>query len=291
MDGYIVIVGSTGRIGRKYAAHLKKNNTRYIGVSKSESPLDSFQLKIDFNYPDTKKLEELISKNKIDSIIHLATTNTLMDDSIEYHEKINIGSVKLFLDLIEKYKIKCPFIYTSTELVFNSKKEGHDEDSREYNPLGNYAKSKLLAEREALKYENSFVVRFGNVVGIENDFLTSAINILKEKKFYNAWDNVYNRFTYIEDIICALDQIRAYKGRERIFHIACNDPPISRYEFLRKVIELKYANTDLITRLNKTSATREQLLTRPQYAVLNTKITEKELKFKSRSIFDCLARL
>ena len=156
--------------------------------------------------------------------------------------------------------------------------------------LGNYAKSKLMAEKEALKYENSFVVRFGNVIGIENDFLTSALNTLKEKRAYNAWDNVFNRFTYIEDILYVLDKILNYEGNQRIFHVACNDPPLSRYDFLKKVIEIKYGDTDLLKYLNKTSATREQLLTRPQYAVLNTKITEKELKFKPRSIFDCLSR-
>lgn len=290
MDSYIIIVGATGRVGRRYASHLIEKNTEVVGVSRTESISSSPNIKIDFNLPDTKKIEEFASKNKIEAIVHLATTNTLMNDSLKYHEKINVGSVRLFLDLIKNYNLDCPFIYTSTELVFNSKKEGQDEDSQDSNPLGNYAKSKLMAEKEALAYENSFMVRFGNVIGIENDFLTSALNTLREKKVYNAWDNVYNRFTYIEDILYVLDKILNYGGNQRIFHVACNDPPLSRYEFLKKVIEIKYGDTDLLNYLNKTSATREQLLTRPQYAVLNTKITEKELNFKSRSIFDFLSR-
>jgi len=290
VDSYILVIGSTGRIGREYSLHLKKNNTQYIGISRAKSSSDSPYIKIDFDSPDIKNLEDFISKNKIKAIIHLATTNTLMNDSIEYHKKINVGSVKLFLDLIRKHNLRCPFIYTSTELVFNSKREGQEEYSQDFNPLGNYAKSKLMAENEALKYEKSFVVRFGNVIGIENDFLNSAIKILKEKKAYNAWDNVCNRFTCIKDIIYALDEITQYNGNQRVFHIACNDSPLSRYEFLKKAIEIKYGDAELLKYLNKTSATREQLLTRPQYAVLNTKITEKELNFKPRSIFDCLSR-
>lgn len=237
-----------------------------------------------------EEIREFVSNNRINAIIHLATTNTLMNDSLEYHEKINVDSVKLFLELINEYSLNCPFIYTSTELIFNSKKEGQDEDSQDYNPLGNYAKSKLMAEKEALTYKNSIILRFGNVIGIENDFLTTAISTIKEKKTYNAWDNIYNRFTYVRDIINVLDEIIKYTGKQKIFHIACNDPPLSRYEFLKRVIQSKYRNTYFLEYLNKTSATRDQILARPEYAVLNTKITEKELNFKSRSIFDCLSR-
>jgi dTDP-4-dehydrorhamnose reductase len=290
VDGYIVVVGSTGRVGRRYCTHLRYYTPKFIGISRTESITGFPNIKIDFNSPDTKNLKEFISKNKIEAIIHLATTNTLMNDSLEYHKKINVGSVKLFLDLIKEYNLECPFIYTSTELVFDSKKIGQDEDSQDFKPLSNYAKSKLMAEKQVLKYENSFVVRFGNVIGIENDFLTSALNNLKEKKTYNAWDNVYNRFTYLDDISYALDKIAHYKGKEKIFHVACNDPPLSRYEFLRKVIKNKYESTDLLKYLNKISATREQLSIRPQYAVLNTKITEKELNLQPKSIFDCLSK-
>ena len=290
MDSHIIVIGSTGRIGRAYTYHLQKNNLKFVGISKTDTQNEYNHIKIDFNAPSMKKVEEFVSNNKIQAIIHLATTNTLMDDSLEYHEKINVGSVKLFLEVIEKYKLGCPFIYTSTELVFNSKKEGHNENSPDFSPLGNYAKSKLVAEKEALKYKNSIVIRFGNVIGIENDFLSSALNILKQKKDYNAWGNVYNRFTYIDDIIYALDEAISYKGNQKIFHVACNDPPLSRYEFLKRVIELKYKNSDFLKYLNKTSATRKQLSVRPQYAVLNTKITEKELNFKPRSIFYYLSR-
>lgn len=290
MDSYIILIGATGRIGREYSSHLIETNTKFIGLSKTDAIHNHNHVVIDFISPDTKELEKFISKNKIGAIIHLATTNTLMNDSLEYHEKINVGSVKLFLDLIRKHNLECPFIYTSTELVFNSKREGQDENSQDFNPLGNYAKSKLMAENEALNYENSIVIRFGNVVGIENDFLSSSLNTLKEKKAYNAWDNVYNRFTYIDDIIYVLDNVIHYKSKQKVFHVACNDPPLSRYDFLKKVIELEYENSDLLKYLNKTSATCEQLLARPQYAVLNTKITEKELEFKTRSIFDWLSR-
>lgn len=291
MDSYIVVIGSTGRIAREYVSHLinKNKNDRFIGISKS-SPINKYEhIKINFEEPDEKILQKLLQEHEIKSIFHLATTNTLIEDSLDYHEKINVGSVKLFLELIEEFNLNCPFVYTSTELVFNSKREGQDEESQDFNPIGNYAKSKLMAEREALKYDNSFVIRFGNVIGIENDFLSSALNTLKEKKTYNAWGNVYNRFTYIGDIIAVLDRIRSYKGKKRIFHVACNDPPLSRYEFIKKVIELKNENKELLKYLSKTSATIEQMSTRPQYAVLNTKITEKELNFKPRSIFDCLS--
>lgn len=290
MDSYILIIGATGRIGREYVSHLMNKNAKFIGVSKS-SPTNKYDhVKIDFNDPDEKRLEEFLQSHEIKAIFHLATTNTLMDDSLEYHEKINAGSVKLFLKLIKKYNLNCPFVYTSTELVFKSKKEGQDEDSQDYNPLGNYAKSKLMAEKEALTYKNSIILRFGNVIGIENDFLTTAISTIKEKKPYNAWDNIYNRFTYVSDIINVLDEIIKYTGKQKIFHIACNDPPLSRYEFLKRVIQSKYRNTYFLEYLNKTSASRDQILARPEYAVLNTKITEKELNFKSRSIFDCLSR-
>ncbi len=226
----IVVIGSTGRIGTKYCSHLLSQGKEILCISRSEKNTSKEDIKIDFNNPDFDVLRNYISNNSIDSIVHFATTNVLMKEPLEYHEKINFGSVKILLDLLDENNTTSRFVYTSTDLVFDSKKEGQDENSQNFNPKNHYAKSKLKAEKEVLKHENGYVVRFGNVIGIENDFLSSVMNTIKEEKIYNAWGNVFNRYTFIEDILDVLDKLLTYNGNNRIFHVVCNDPPISRHD-------------------------------------------------------------
>lgn len=283
----IVVIGSTGRIGAKYCSHLLSQGKEILCISRSEKNICNKHIKIDFNNPDLDSLITYISNNSIGPIVHFATTNVLMREPLEYHEKINFGSVKMMLDLLDENNTDSRFVYTSTDLVFDSKKEGQDENSQNFNPKNYYAKSKLKAEKEVLKYENGYVVRFGNVIGIENDFLASVMNTIKEEKIYNAWGNVFNRYTFIEDILIVLDKLLTYGGNSRIFHVVCNDPPINRYDFIKKYLEIT-GKTNLVKYVNKNNATEEQLSGRPQYSVLNCKITERELGFKSKSIFDRL---
>lgn len=283
----IIVIGSTGRIGAKYCSHLRDQGKKIICISRSEKNICNKNIKIDFNNPEIDNLRTYISNNSIGPIIHFATTNVLMKESLEYHEKINLGSVKILLDLLDENNINTRFIYTSTDLVFDSKKEGQDETSQNFNPKNNYAKSKLKAEKEVLKHENGFVVRFGNVIGIENDFLTAVIHTIKEGKGYNAWGNVFNRYTFIKDILDVLDKLLTYDGNNRVFHVVCNDPPINRYDFIKEYLEIT-GKTNLGKYVNKTNATEEQLSGRPQYSILNSKITERELGFKPKSVFDWL---
>ena len=112
MKSKILITGSQGFIG-KILVNEFKNSNKLILVDKKKnfSNQNNFH---QINLLNQENLEEIFKKNKISTIIHLASE--IFDDDKNVYN-FNVTSSRNLILMGEKYKIK-NFIFTSTSLSF-----------------------------------------------------------------------------------------------------------------------------------------------------------------------------
>jgi nucleoside-diphosphate-sugar epimerase len=170
MNKKILITGAAGYVGSALIEKLVQSNFKIIAV-------DTFWFG-DFikNHNNIKKIKLDIRNYKniplkdIDYVIHLASIAN--DPCSDLNPKLSweviaLATMKLIEECI-KYKVK-KFIYASSGSVYGLKKEQKVTEELALEPISDYNKGKMIAERVLRSYEkeiNLTIVRPGTVYGI-----------------------------------------------------------------------------------------------------------------------------
>ena len=145
----ILVTGGNGQLG----SELHK-------LTQSESSNNLFFTDIDqLDISDINALNKKFNLNKFELIINCAAY-TAVDKAEEEQDlafKINCLAVKNLVDISKKHKIK--LIHISTDFVFNGNNSMPYTETDESDPLSAYAKSKFEGEKEALKLNESIILR------------------------------------------------------------------------------------------------------------------------------------
>ena len=112
MKAKVLITGSSGFIGKILTKKLSKQYKVFSIDKTKKGRVDNFY-HIDLR--NKKKLNEFFSKNKVDTIIHLASEIFDENENIVYEN--NIICAQNLIDLAKKYKIK-QIIFTSTFSIY-----------------------------------------------------------------------------------------------------------------------------------------------------------------------------
>ena len=205
----ILITGGAGYIGSHIVEILIKNKKRVIildnlstGFKKLINKKAKF-FKVDIK--NTKKINQILNKNKIDGVIHLAA-NLVIGEGQKYPKKYftnNVLGTNSVLEALKNTNVK-NFIFSSTAAVY---KDGlyRVKETSPIRPKSVYGKTKLKAEQLIQRYckklkINYGILRYFNIVGSspsnriglinKNDhlFKNFATEILKKKIFIkNLW--------------------------------------------------------------------------------------------------------
>lgn len=194
------------------------------------------------NLTDEELLKNTLESIKPDAIIHLAAISdtNYCEANVEMAKEVNIlASINLASYAADR---SIPFIFTSTDLVFDGKKGNYDEKDNT-NPLNEYGKQKAFAEKGILSInKNACVLRmplmFGYAGYYSQSFLQPFIQNIKNNKeqmlFTDEYRSILDGKSAAKGILLALDN--GWKG---IYHLGGNEK-ISRYDFGLKVCE-KYS--------------------------------------------------
>ncbi|MFQ5474375.1 MAG: sugar nucleotide-binding protein [Candidatus Nanoarchaeia archaeon] len=279
-----LIVGASSRVAQQYLKHCDELGRKVVLVSRREiKPQNNTSISdvVQQDLTDTNlaALKEAIRTKDLSRVVYFAVTNIdCASQSIEELRSVNTDPIPLICEQLSANG-SLQFVYFSTDMVFNSNAKGHDEDSEDFSDWNGYASSKRSGEKETLSYEQGQVVRLGNVVGVNNDFLSRVAQALKEGKPVNAWTNTFNRFACMSDICAVLDALEDYQGEQRIFHVASADDSMSRYDIASAFVNLCERQGVLPQNTSKSVGKSKANLDdgRPQYLVLNTTATRSEL--------------
>mgnify|MGYP001215191780 CR=1 FL=1 len=206
----ILVTGCAGYIGSQLCHILKKKKINFIGIdnleysNKKNIIIKNFY-KIDIS---NKKIETLIKKKKINSIIHCAAFSYINDgeENKKKYFKNNVLKTKKFIDICKKNLIK-NFIFLSSSNVYKDGKSIFSESNLK-KPKNIYGKNKLEIENylKKVKLNNFVILRLFNVVGLLRKFY-----IFKFKK------NNYQRLFFKIIDKNNLPQLRYYKIKEKIY--------------------------------------------------------------------------
>jgi nucleoside-diphosphate-sugar epimerase len=186
----ILVVGGAGYVGGITSDLLIKAGHQ-VTVFDRLLYEDRFLKDINFIYGDIRNTAQLESIHKdYDTIIWLAgiVGDGACSQDVELTHEVNFYSIKRFLE-----KTKRELIFPSTCSVYGAQNEILNETSST-NPLSAYASSKLMAEKEVLKFGGT-VFRLGTLFGLGDSFsrirLDLVINLLTYKSLFEKEITVF----------------------------------------------------------------------------------------------------
>ena len=261
----LLVTGSSGMLGRdivRYFTYLKDYEIFGVDLINSDLISDKNQFLCDLT--DLKKIKYIINKIKPSIVIHCAAIVNLKkceeNKKLAYDLHCNVTSYLAGLN--------SKLIYISTDSVFDGKKGNYFETDK-VNPINYYAQSKLEGEKFASNNKESIIIRT-NIYGFSIPFKNS----LAEWSIKNFLNN--NKISGFEDIY--FNPIYTYQLANFIFLLLkdkfkgiiniCSKNPISKYEFLHKIL-LKFNFSEEL--LEKSSVSNFNFeIKRPKNTVLNT---------------------
>ena len=250
----ILITGGCGYIGSCLSKMINDNFKSYqlFIIDDLSTGNKEIQDKIKSNffigkYSDSKILNKIFSKNKIDLVIHLAA-KAIVKDSVKYPKSYinnNYKDSKKFIDFCIHNKVT-NFLFSSTCNLykFTEKKINEKNTIRLNSP---YARSKYLLENyfHKLKKKNKnikcIIFRFFNVSGsyngigemhkVETHLIPNVIKALQYNKILKIYGNNYKTkdgttirdYIHVKDISLAfLKAIKIIKSKKSIKNLIIN---------------------------------------------------------------------
>ena len=260
----ILVTGAAGFIGYHLIKKILNKNKKVIGIDNINSYYDTNLKKDRINYlkkykkfsfykidlSNYKKLNDIVKKNKINIIIHLAAQAGVRY-SIKYPRAYFKSNLEGFFNILEISKdnnIK-HLIYASTSSVYgDSKKFPLNENDRTDQPLSFYAATKKSNEVMAHSYSHIYKlpctgVRFFTVYGPFGrpdmalfKFTKNIINNHSIELFNNG--KHLRDFTYVDDIVDGIYSLINKQSKKtipyEIFNIG-NGTPKKLLDYLKYI--------------------------------------------------------
>ena len=250
----ILITGTAGFIGYHLSLNLLKLKFQVYGIDNLNNYYSNIikknrlkELKKNNNFifyktdlKNKKKIENIVYKNKIKIIVHLAAQAGVrysIDKPEKYFES-NISGFFNILEICRSCKIK-HLIFASTSSVYgNNKKFPLSENFNTDKPLSFYAASKKTNEVMAYSYSNIYKIpitglRFFTVYGpfgrpdMSLFKFTKATLENKEIQLFNSGNHIRD-FTYVDDIVAAIINLIKKPSKSNIpyniFNIGSSNP-------------------------------------------------------------------
>lgn len=266
----ILVTGSRGYIGTRLCQILKSEYKKKIEVIGLDNNFYQFNKKLEdkFILKDIRKIK-LIDLKNIDVVVHLASLSN--DPLGEFKKKltkqINHKATTNLAKLSKKSGVK-RFIFISTQSVYGISKYKNKtikEKDKNINPITEYAKSKLKAEKEILQLADKkfcvLILRPSTVHGPSLNFRSdivlnnlSASAFTQKKIVINTNGKPYRPVLYIDDL-CKVIISSFFKSpkliQKKIFNVGY---PGKNYTILQigKMVKKVFKNVPLII-LNRPS--------------------------------------
>lgn len=211
-----IVTGSEGFIGKALCQRLKKSGVEVLGIDRKNGNEAAV------------KVPELLAKEKIDCVYHLAAQTSVFNNNINQIFEDNIRTFMVVADACREHRVKLVYASSST--------------ANSCNTTSMYGISKRFDEQYAACYcKNATGVRLHNVYGPNPRQGTLLWSLVygKSARLFNNGRNI-RCFTYIDDAVEGL--IYAFNSSYKLVNVV-NRMPMSIYDF-SKIVQ-KYNGIEL----------------------------------------------
>ena len=281
----ILITGGAGYIGSKLVTKLLDLNFRVtvVDVLKfSSKSLNHLFNKENFTFikgdvRNKKLMKNLIKKNEF--IIPLAALvgAPLCEKNKKEAISVNFESIKYLMKIINK-KNKIIYLTTNSGYGVGEKNKYCDEESP-LKPISLYGRTKVEAEKNIMKTENTIAFRLATVFGysyrMRTDLLVNnfVFKALRDKKLTIYEPNFRRNFIHIDDVVNGiLYSIKNFNRlRSNVYNLGLSSANITKHMLAQRIKKkLKFVKIKIIK--NKRDPDQRD------YYVSNRKIEKKGYK-------------
>lgn len=178
MKKNLFLTGASGLLGYEIAMQAKDQFDITGLYQKHKTPEHIFSVQGDIS--DFDFLKKALDASNPDFIIHTAAiSNTaICEKEVDFSYNINVAAT-VFLCAYAASK-NIPFVFTSTDLVFDGGKGNYVETAIP-NPLNNYAAQKVLAEQQILEiYSAALICRMPLLIGHREGYTQGYVHAFLE---------------------------------------------------------------------------------------------------------------
>ena len=234
----ILITGASGFLGYHLLRLAYSKGFDVYGLYNSGAVAfdRSTNLQVDLrNYID---MGNVIDDIEPDVVIHAAalTDANLCQTDKELSYELNVEVTRNLAGICCDYQV--PFVFTSTDLVFDGTKGNYNEEDRP-NPLMVYGEHKLIAEREVERvYPSGLIVRcplmFGAPEASTKNYFSNFLKHLRSgmasKLFYDEYRSVCGAKSVAEGLLHLCEEASG------VIHVAGAER-VSRYDLGMAIVE------------------------------------------------------
>lgn len=224
----ILIVGGSGMLGLELSKFFPNKKYKVIstylsrpGALKNVRGIEKTKLDV----TSTKSVDAFKKRKDINTIILCAAVTDV--NACEKNKKhcyaVNVVGIRRITSLAKDLHSK--LIYISTPMVFSGQRGGYSEKSKP-SPINYYGKTKLLGEKEILKYDRGLVVRV-NPIGLRSPeehpnfiqwFFEAAVKNKSFQLFSDIFINPISTCTLVKTIRRLMN-----KSETGIIHLGSKD--------------------------------------------------------------------
>ena len=207
-----IVTGVNGQLGYDLVFRLLSDGHTVIGTDLvpadivPEDPEEAARYRFRvLDITDSGCVMKLIDEERPDAVIHCAAWTAV--DAAEDEDKkekvfaVNVSGTGYLAEACRAAGAK--MVYISTDYVFNGKgSRPWDPDSKEFEPLNEYGRTKLEGERRvASQLERFFIVRTSWVFGIHgNNFVKTMLRVGKNREQVTVVCDQIGTPTYTKDL-------------------------------------------------------------------------------------------
>lgn len=275
----VLVTGSAGMLGIDLCKELSDD---YDVIGLDIRTQGSKVIRCDITQRDN--VIKLIVGAKPDFIIHAAAFTEVDRCEKETDKALHINTESTENVALSALELKIPFIYISTDFVFNGSKKSPYIEEDPTGPINAYGRSKLGGEKKAGALDKYIIIRTSWLYGANGkNFVEAILDFAKTQKERKVVDDQIGTPTYTKDLARAIHKlVDVMKGQESIwgiYHVS-NRGAVSWFDYAKEILKISGINNFRLIPVKSDQLARPAR--RPLFSVLDNSKFEKVTGFVMR---------
>lgn len=253
----LLLTGASGFLGYNFL-QLDLSNWKVVTLINQHDLQNDNIKKVRCDIANIASLKQILNELKPEAIVHLAAISNAnyCEENIKLSFQVNVSASAVLAEWSAQHHI--PFLFTSTDLVFNGEK-GNYVETDVTDPLMVYGKQKAEAERLIQSvYPDACILRMPLMFGEGGSFLLNDISKLKSGEPLNLFTDEYRSIAGGKSASIGIKQALE-NSRKGIYHLG-GKQKLSRYDFGLMICEtFGFSKSLIVSKLQsevKTAAPR-----------------------------------